>query len=59
MDVYSGSLSPDDVIEEIMKFLEANNLVKKNLFFDWAGAESKRLQDNFIIRRLSMGIKIF
>lgn len=41
MDIYSGSLSPVEVIEEIMKFLKTNNLTKKDLFSVWTGKNPK------------------
>lgn len=37
MDIYTGSLSPDDIGREIIKFLIDNNLTGKELFNQWAG----------------------
>ena len=44
MDIYSGTLSPEYVVKEIMKFLETNNLIKKDLFIKWAGKDPKDLK---------------
>ena len=44
MDIYSGILSPEDVFKEIMKFLEANNLIEKHAYIEWAGSDPKDLK---------------
>jgi hypothetical protein len=37
MDIYTGSMSPDEIGEEIIKFIIANNLTGKELFKQWTG----------------------
>jgi hypothetical protein len=37
MDIYTGSLSQEEVIVEILKFLNAGNLIGKELFKQWTG----------------------
>jgi len=44
MDIYSGALSSDLVIDEIMKFLETNHLIDKDLYIKWAGKDPKELK---------------
>jgi hypothetical protein len=44
MDIYYGDLSPEDVILEILKFLEDNHLIKKDHFVKWAGRDPKDLR---------------
>jgi len=39
MDIYSGNISPDGVIYEIMNFLKINDLIKKDSFIEWAGKD--------------------
>lgn len=44
MDIYSGVLSPDIVIDEIMRFLNANHLIEKDPYINWAGKDPKELK---------------
>ena len=44
MDIYSGALSSDLVIDEIMKFIETNHLIDKDLYIKWAGKDPKELK---------------
>jgi hypothetical protein len=39
MDIYSGNLSPDDIMEEIMNFLISNGLAEKDIFSQWTGKD--------------------
>ena len=41
MDVYSGTLSPDNIAEEIKHFLKNNNLADRLIFNAWAGVNPK------------------
>jgi hypothetical protein len=44
MDIYSGVLSPDSVIDEILRFLNANHLIDKDHYMKWAGKGLKELK---------------
>ena len=44
MDIYYGVLSPDSVIDEIMKFLNANHLIDKDSYIKWAGKDPNELK---------------
>jgi len=41
MDIYCGPLTQSTVIEEIMIFLKANNLIGKDTFYKWIGKYPK------------------
>ena len=41
MDVYSGTLSPDNIAEEIINFLKSNNLTGRLIFNRWIGVNPK------------------
>lgn len=40
MDVYIGELSQEDIIKEILEFLEENNLKAKEVYKSWTGTDS-------------------
>jgi hypothetical protein len=41
MDIYTGSLPPGNIFEEIAGFLKSNNLLEKGSFSIWAGTKLK------------------
>jgi hypothetical protein len=41
MDVYSGTLTPENIVEEINNFLKSNNLTGREIFRGWAGINTK------------------
>jgi DNA-binding ferritin-like protein (Dps family) len=49
MDIYSGNLSQEGILKEILEFLEANNLKEKESYKSWTGTDF----DNFKIVTLS------